>query len=113
MFDRTPSAVDVTIGGETRIYEAFVTTAPVTLDRPSFYVGAPEANWTITVSAPTTTCTWTAVSDSAWLIVKSTIPVPPAGSGSVAVRAATNITHAFRVGRITIGGVVYTVSQEP
>jgi hypothetical protein len=35
MFDRTASAVDVTIGGETRIYEAFVTTAPVTLDRPS------------------------------------------------------------------------------
>ena len=35
MFDRTLSAVDVTIGGETRIYEAFVTTAPVTLDRPS------------------------------------------------------------------------------
>jgi hypothetical protein len=35
MFDRTPSTVDVTIGGETRIYEAFVTTAPVTLDRPS------------------------------------------------------------------------------
>jgi hypothetical protein len=35
MFERTPSAVDVTIGGETRIYEAFVTTAPVALDRPS------------------------------------------------------------------------------
>jgi len=35
MFDKTPSAVNVTIGGETRIYEAFVTTAPVTLDRPS------------------------------------------------------------------------------
>jgi hypothetical protein len=35
MFDRTPSAVDVTIGGETRIYEAFVTTAPATLDRPT------------------------------------------------------------------------------
>jgi hypothetical protein len=35
MFDRTPSAVDVTIGGETRIYEAFVTTAPAALDRPS------------------------------------------------------------------------------
>lgn len=35
MFDRTPSAVDVRIGGKTRIYEAFVTTAPVTLDRPS------------------------------------------------------------------------------
>ena len=35
MFDRTPSEVNVTIGGETRIYEAFVTTAPATLDRPS------------------------------------------------------------------------------
>lgn len=35
MFDRNPSEVNVTIGGETRIYEAFVTTAPVTLDRPS------------------------------------------------------------------------------
>jgi len=35
MFDRTPSGVDVTIGGETRIYEAFVTTAPAGLDRAS------------------------------------------------------------------------------
>ena len=35
MFDRTPSAVDVTIGGETRIYQAFVTTAPAGLDRPT------------------------------------------------------------------------------
>jgi hypothetical protein len=35
MIQTIPSAVDVTIGGETRIYEAFVTTAPVALDRPS------------------------------------------------------------------------------
>jgi len=35
MIDRIPSAVDVTIGGETRNYEAFVTTAPAALDRPS------------------------------------------------------------------------------
>ena len=35
MFDRTPSAVDVTIGGETRVYQAFVTTAPAGLDRPT------------------------------------------------------------------------------
>jgi len=35
MFDRPSSAVDVTIGGETRVYEAFVTTAPATLDKPS------------------------------------------------------------------------------
>ena len=35
MFDTTPSAVDVTIGGETRIYEAFVTTAPAACDTPT------------------------------------------------------------------------------
>ena len=42
----------------------------------------------------------------------STTPAPPAGSGSVAVRAVTNSTGFFRVGHFTIGGVVYTVSQE-
>ena len=35
MFDTTPSAVDVTIGGETRVYQLFVTTAPAGLDKPS------------------------------------------------------------------------------
>ena len=35
MIQTIPSAVDVTIGGETRVYEAFVTTAPAALDRPS------------------------------------------------------------------------------
>jgi hypothetical protein len=111
-----------TIGGATYTVSQESTSSPVppggacdaiALDRTSFYAGAPEANWTIVVSAPTTTCTWTAVSDSSWLVVKSTVPTPPAGSGSVAVRAVTNTTHAFRVGRITIGGLVYTVSQEP
>ena len=34
MFERTPSAVDVTIGGETRVYQVFVTTAPAGLDGP-------------------------------------------------------------------------------
>ena len=28
-------AVDVTIGGQTRIYHAFITTAPITFDGPS------------------------------------------------------------------------------
>ena len=30
-----PSAVDITIGGQTRVYHAYITTAPVTLDGPS------------------------------------------------------------------------------
>ena len=35
MIRTTPSVIDVTIGAETRIYQAFVTRAPVALDRPS------------------------------------------------------------------------------
>jgi hypothetical protein len=35
MISTIPAGVDVTIGGETRVYEAFVTTAPVALDRPT------------------------------------------------------------------------------
>lgn len=35
MIQTAPSAIDVTIGGETRLYEAFVTTAPAALDHPS------------------------------------------------------------------------------
>jgi hypothetical protein len=31
----TPPAVDVTIGGQTRIYHVYITTAPVTFDGPS------------------------------------------------------------------------------
>jgi hypothetical protein len=53
------------------------------------------------------------VSGSAWLVVKSTTPAPPAGSGSVAVRALTNTTGVFRTGAFTIGGRTFKVSQEP
>ena len=35
MKDRISPAVDVTIGGQTRIYHAFITTAPIALDGPS------------------------------------------------------------------------------
>jgi hypothetical protein len=84
----------------------------VVLSGTSFYSGASEANWTIGVTAPTATCTWSAVSDSSWLVVRSTIPSPPAGSGSVKVRTSINDTGVSRSGHFTIGGVVYTVKQE-
>jgi hypothetical protein len=35
MIETSTPFVDVTIGDETRIYEAFITTAPVAFDRPS------------------------------------------------------------------------------
>jgi hypothetical protein len=35
LHDTIAPAVDVTIGGQTRVYHAFITTAPATLDAPS------------------------------------------------------------------------------
>jgi hypothetical protein len=35
MRDRTISAVDITIGEQTRLYHAYITTAPVAFDGPS------------------------------------------------------------------------------
>ena len=64
----------------------------VTLDAASRTVGVSEANWVITVTAPDSTCSWTAASDADWLIVKSTTPtaMPVTGSGTVKVRSLTN-----------------------
>ena len=73
-------------------------------------MGAVEANWIIYVTAPNSTCTWTATSDAGWLIVKSTSPTPPAGSGYVKVRAVSN-TSPRREGHFLIGGVTFTVTQ--
>jgi hypothetical protein len=65
------------------------------------------------VTAPSSTCTWTASADATWLVVKSTTPTaaPVAGSGTVKVRAVANTTGAARTGHFTINGVVYTVKQ--
>ena len=88
------------------------TTCTVTLDKTSMLVGKAEANWIIYVTAPDSTCTWTASADAAWLVVKSTSPttMPVSGSGYVKVRAMAN-TGAKRVGRFIVNGVDYTVTQ--
>jgi endonuclease/exonuclease/phosphatase family metal-dependent hydrolase len=83
----------------------------ITLDKTALSVGQTEANWTITVTAPTT-CAWTAKSDSDWLVVKSTTPAVPAGNGTVKVRAVLNLTTpSKRVGHVSVNGVAYTVTQ--
>jgi phosphatidylserine/phosphatidylglycerophosphate/cardiolipin synthase-like enzyme len=84
--------------------------ASVMLDQSWQYVGGPEGNWTIAVTAPDATCTWTPTSDADWLVVRSTIPTPSAGSGMVKLRAVTN-TGAKRVGHVVIAGTTYTVTQ--
>jgi len=85
----------------------------VTLDKTAFLVGSGEANWVIYVTAPTADCTWTATADSSWLVVKSTSPVVPHGSGFVKVRALPMSGTSKRVGHFLIGGVTFTVTQTP
>jgi outer membrane biosynthesis protein TonB len=55
-------------------------------------------------------CEWTAASDAAWLEVTSA----PSGAGSatIAWRAGANADAEPRVGRVTAGGKVVTVTQE-
>ena len=109
----------LTIAGATyTVSQAAAPPAPgpacsVTLDKTSILVGGPEANWTIIVTAPDSSCTWTASSDSPWLVVRSTSPtaMPVSGSGSVKVRATINTGGLRRVGHFIINGVVYTVTQ--
>jgi hypothetical protein len=108
----------LTIAGATYTVSQAAAPAPgpacsVTLDKTSILVGGPEANWTIVVTAPDSTCTWTASSDSTWLVVRSTLPtaMPVSGSGSARVRATINTGGVRRVGHFIINGVVYTVTQ--
>ncbi len=84
----------------------------VTLDKTSLLVGNAEANWVINVSTSDSACTWTAVADVPWLVVKSTspTPMPVTGGGLVKVRAVAN-TGPKRVGHFTINNAVFTVTQ--
>jgi hypothetical protein len=97
----------------------------VTFTPNSIYVGAgtaataAAATWYINV-VNTTPCAWLAASDTAWIEIKDpssglyvhNVSVSLSGSASLKVHALTN-TGARRAGHVTIGGLVYTVTQEP
>ena len=83
----------------------------VALDKAALNVGVGEANWNINVTTAAT-CAWSASSDSAWLVVKTTVPTSAVGNGYAKVRAVTNTTSpAKRTGHFSVNGVVYTVTQ--
>ena len=73
----------------------------VALDRTSFYAGGPEAGGA-SRSRPRRAAARTAVSDSPWLVVRSTVPSPPIGGGTVQIQALSNTSGSFRVGHVTI-----------
>lgn len=65
---------------------------------------------TVAVTASSSQCAWTAVSNAAWLTVTS--GGSGAGTGSVGYAVAANTTTAQRTGTITIAGKTFTVTQD-
>jgi hypothetical protein len=88
----------------------------VTLSQTTFYSGGPSSNWRVTVTAPTSTCTWTASIDQPWLLLNgATGPTTIGGTGSgvISLQTTDNATGATRFGAFTIAGTSYKVTQEP
>jgi hypothetical protein len=54
-------------------------------------------------------CDWTASSDSSWLTITS--GTPGSGQGAVGYSASVNASMAPRVGRLTIAGLTFTLTQ--
>ena len=69
-------------------------------------VGGASGSVTVTTRGG---CTWTAVSNVAWITV--TKGASGSGDGTVEFTVEPNATHAARSGTITIGGQVFTVQQ--
>jgi endonuclease/exonuclease/phosphatase family metal-dependent hydrolase len=98
--------------------------ATLALSRTSFYSGAGTANWSVKITAPTESCSWSIAIDrgindpSAWLILNgdaTLLTTSGVGTGTFTLKTLTNTTGAFRYGSITIGGatlVTYKVTQE-
>jgi len=71
--------------------------------------GSSGGSGTVSVNASASTCTWTAVSNAAWIAVQS--GASGSGSGTVSFSAAANTGAASRTGTLTIAGQSFNVSE--
>ena len=79
-----------------------------TLSAPGFNAPATGAIGSVNVTAAAG-CPWSATSQAPWILVAP--GTAGAGDGTVPFAIEPNATGAPRVGTITIGGQVFTVSQ--
>ncbi len=106
----TPRTGTMTIAGETFTVnqDAAPPTCVTSISPPSASFGVGGGQGTIAVQAVPNGCTWTAVSDSPWLIILK----GASGTGNGNVQYAMGLNPGTcRVGRITIGNFTHTVSQ--
>jgi hypothetical protein len=78
------------------------------LDATSASVPAEGGNGSVTVTAPTGSCSWRATTDASWIAITS--GSSGSGNGTVNYSVATNAGGA-RTATIVVAGLIYTVSQ--
>lgn len=71
-------------------------------------IGGGGGTGTVSITAPTG-CSWTASSDSSWLTVTSGFS--GSGNGSVSFSVSANTSIPSRVGHLTIGEQIFTVTE--
>ncbi|MGA1225635.1 MAG: BACON domain-containing protein, partial [Phycisphaerales bacterium] len=108
----TPRTATITAGGATFILTQAAAPCQVSSIDPAIANFAPEGgSGTVSLATNGPNCSWSAVSDSPWLVVTS----GSTGSGTagfVQYFVTPNVVAAERSGTITIGGLVHTVVQQ-
>jgi hypothetical protein len=89
-------------------YQSATVECVFSLDPTEVTVAASGGSGSISVTASSPGCAWTAVSNSAWLVVTS--GASGTGSGTVGYTVAPN-TGPARTGTIVIAGATFTVNQ--
>ena len=97
----------ITAGGQT--FTIAQETGCVVSLNPTSQLGAVGAGSGSVAVATDASCTWTAVSNAAWIAVTS--GATGAGNGTVQFTFEANVTGMPRSGTITIGGQPFTVNQ--
>ena len=97
----------ITAGGQT--FTIAQETGCVVSLNPTSQLGAVGAGSGSVAVATDASCTWTAVSNAAWIAVTS--GATGAGNGTVQFTFEANVTGMPRSGTITIGGQPFTINQ--
>ncbi len=71
-------------------------------------VGSAGSTGSVSVTPSSSTCTWSASSDSSWLTIS---PGNGTGSGAVSYLVSPNTSAVYRIGTITIAGQAFVVTQ--
>jgi hypothetical protein len=95
-------------GHDFTVSQAAVAACSFTISPQSAMVGKDGGNGTVSVTASSATCSWTAQSHVSWITVVGT--GSGMGNGSIGYTVAAN-TGSARAGTVTIAGDTFTVSE--